>query len=317
LLSFGLDGVVLTGQADADAGAVVGAVAAGRLFTVIDALAGPGTLRFEASRGGTTFGAGDRIEPGAPLEILAAIGGPEDARIELLRDGSVVAAGQGTELRYQADGSPGVYRVEIHLPEAPGSPPVPWMMSNPLYVRAAGAAPAGAPSALSDLAAVPPIDAWRIEANAASEGALDTERGLAGEPETLLRYAVAGRPSESPYVAFAVPVEGLFAARDRLALTVRADRPLRVDIQVRTPATVPGGGDATLGERWHRSVWADTSAREVVIALDELLPRGPTRTALPDPARIEALLFVLDTVNTPAGSSGRIWISGLRLGRAE
>jgi hypothetical protein len=90
-----------------------------------------------------------------------------------------------------------------------------------------------------------------------------------------------------------------------------------VDIQVRTPATVPGGGDATLGERWHRSVWADTSAREVVIDLDELLPRGPTRTALPDPARIEALLFVLDTVNTPAGSSGRIWISGLRLGRAE
>ena len=52
-------------------------------------------------------------------------------------------------LKHMIDiGARGAYRVEVSLPGAPGQPPIPWLLSNPIYVgerptpATAGSAPA-------------------------------------------------------------------------------------------------------------------------------------------------------------------------------
>jgi hypothetical protein len=56
-------------------------------------------------------------------------------------------------------------------------------------------------------------------------------------------------------------------------------------------------------------------SREVTIYFDDLTPRGPTSRPRPDLTSIQAVLFVVDTENTPLGGSGTIWVDDLRYGR--
>lgn len=318
LVTISLPEVTLGFGAETDAQAVLDAVRAGHLYSTVDALAGPGVLRFTAASGSNTVRAGDLLSLGGPVSLNVAIHGPADARIDLLRDGEVVASATGAELRHETEAERGVYRVEVGLPWAPGTPPVPWMLSNPIYVggiperRADGAA-----AVAGSVAAVPP-DEWTLENSAGSEGAIDAVTGPAGDPEALLRFALSGRVSDGPYVAFVVPTGEAFGERDGVAFSVRADGPVRVDVQVRTPTPQPGDGeDVALGERWHRSVYADENLRAVTIPLADFTPRGPTSEASPAPEIIDSLLFVVDTVNTAVGTGGRIWVSDLRFGRTE
>ena len=84
---------------------------------------------------------------------------------------------KGSTLGYMAEPRPAVYRVEVKLPGAPGEPPVPWIVSNPIYVgRKAvdGLAPnahASAPASPADIlyrdGAIPD---WRIERGPTSDG---------------------------------------------------------------------------------------------------------------------------------------------------
>ena len=54
-------------------------------------------------------------------------------------------------------------------------------------------------------------------------------------------------------------------------------------------------------------------AAPVTIALREMTPGDPTQQAPLDLAGIDAILVVVDTVNTSPGSSGEVWISELRV----
>lgn len=317
LASVGLDGVALTGDADEDARLVLEAVRSGQIFTTIDALAGPGSLHLEARNEGATFGVGDFIPLQGELEIVVRVASPPEARIDLFRAGEIVASGPGPELLHLHFGGPAFYRAEVALPWAPGEPPVPWLLSNPLYVGRIDRESPPSPF-LTDAAPALAAEEWAVESSTDAEGAIDAVTAPDGGPEVLLRFALSGRASESPFVAFRVPVDGRFTGlEDGLAFSVRADRPLRVDVQIRTPTPLPGDADTALGERWHRSVYADAAARDVVIPLDDLRPRGPTNEKLPDPSAIDSLLFVIDTVNTPVGTGGRIYISDLRFGPTQ
>ena len=91
---------------------------------------------------------------------------------------------------------------------------------------------------------------------------------------------------------------------DRVAFTGRASGPMRVSIQVRSSATA---------RRWIRSVYLSDRAAPVTIALREMTPGDPTQQAPLDLAGIDAILVVVDTVNTSPGSSGEVWISELRV----
>jgi hypothetical protein len=319
LMTVSLPGVSLGLGAEIDAQAVLDALRDGHAYSTIDALANPGVLSFTAESGSTVARAGDVLLLDGPVSIRVAVIAPPEARINLLRDGEVIAHESGSELRHDAPTIPGVYRVEVSLPWAPGNPPVPWMLSNPIYVgRVEADVPSEAPVGIIDAVAGVEAGQWVIETSPGSEGAIDEVTAPTGGPEILLRFALSGRVSDSPYVAFSVPVDRSFIESDRVAFSLRADQTMRIDVQVRASNyTVGDERYVVLGERWHRSMYADDKLQNVTIPLSAFTPKGYTSSRLPPPEAIDSLLFVVDTVNTSIGTGGRIWISNLHFGRTE
>ena len=290
--SFTLPDVALTGDAVADARTVLDAIGRGAFYSTIDALAGPAALRVSASSG--------RLRVNAQA--------PDAARVVLFRNGTVVATATGGTLERDVDAA--VYRVEVMLPGAPGRPPVPWMVSNPIYLTSLPeAAPADQTSTVAKT--VTTIDdggsagAWTIEKSTDSDAVIDVIPALPGA-QLLFRFAISGSAADSPYAAFvraATPAIGMY---DRLLFTARANRPMRISVQLR------GGAE---GERWRRSVYLDQSPRTVDLRFADFRPTSGVSTDPPVLSRVESMLFVIDTVNTKIGSNGQIQIDDIRYAR--
>jgi hypothetical protein len=147
-----------------------------------------------------------------------------------------------------------------------------------------------------------PARGWTVEKNPSSDAAIDVV-GTIGGTQLLLRFAISGTPSDSPYAAFVMPATGAFAMHNRLVFTARADRPMRMSVQLRAPA----GGE---GERWFRSVYLDRAPRTIQLFFDDFRPVGSTAPP-PVPSNINSVSFVVDTVNTKIGSNGQIWIDDI------
>jgi hypothetical protein len=126
--------------------------------------------------------------------------------------------------------------------------------------------------------------------------------------DVAFRYALGGGRPAGQFAAVVtsldppLQVEGF----DRVVFTVRADRAMRLSVQLRMPA-------GREGQRWRHSVYADSTPRTVTLSLQDFLPVEPT-TQRPLVAHIKTVLFVVDTVNTSPGSSGTFWLSGVKLG---
>jgi hypothetical protein len=65
------------------------------------------------------------------------------------------------------------------------------------------------------------------------------------------------------------------------------------------------------GRRWQRSVYVDETPREITIPMSEMtsVTGGRRRMHL---ERADALLFVVDTVNTSPGAAGETWFEAMR-----
>jgi hypothetical protein len=299
-------GVRFAGHADVDGAALLDAIRRGHVYTTVNALAGPGSVSFTASRGGTSWQAGDFVPPGeGDIDLRVDGNAPSGSQVVLFRNGAVEATGTQT-LRRVVPGTPAVYRVEIQLPKAPGNPPVPWIVTNPIYVRPQDAKPAarGEPSARAPIYQDGEARGWRIETSPRSKAALDVARTTTGT-QLLLRWAVGGTLSESPYAAFAMPAGTLLPAYDRLLFTARAEKPARLSVQFRLET----------GERWRRSVYLDETAREVAVFFDDVRPVGTTTQRRLPLSQVRDVLFVIDTVNTKPGSAGQFWIDDVQYGR--
>ncbi len=292
--SITLPAVRPTGDAAADARSVLDAIHQGAFYSTVDALAAPAVLRMR--------------EQGS--RITVDTDAPDDARITLFRNGVAVANAQGARLQHDADAA--VYRVEVTLPASPGNPPVPWIMSNPIYVgrepEAAAPQVTQLPKArtFTTLYSGGPDRGWTIEKSAASDAAIDVIGALPGS-QMLLRYALSGTAADSPYAAFAIPAGTAIATADRLVFTARADRPMRVSVQLRAP-----GGE---GERWRRSVYLDRTPRTIELPFADFRPVGTASAAQPVLSKVESVLLVIDTVNTKIGSNGQITIDDIEYGR--
>jgi hypothetical protein len=300
-MSIGIPRLALAGEAAADAEAIVTAIIEGNVFSAIDALARPASFAMTASSSGIQVGVGGRLPVGAPVDLSVASNAPAGSRINLLKDGKLVVGVDGAALRHTAAAGPGVYRVEIVLRDAPGTPPVPWILSNPIYVRPPWAAPPARPPGTQRavLYSNGPATGWTVEQSAHAKGAIDVAPAVEGT-EVALRYALGGAPSAGPYVAVTMPA-GAIAGYDRMSFQVRAVRPMRVSVELRVPSGLQG-------ERWSRSIYVDETPREATVFFDEMRPRGATSAARPDLAKVDRVLFVVDSTTTPAGSNGLIWI---------
>jgi hypothetical protein len=204
--SLGLPGTVLSGDAPADARAVIAAIRAGHVFTAIDAFAQPARLVFTASGSGISAQAGDRVPAGVQLALHAEVDAPELApALTLYRDGSLVAMATGSRLDYQADGAPAVYRVEATLPVRRGA--VRW---RPGWCRTRSTwgrplplvPPVPPPSVASKVIYRDGASPLAVEHSDQSDGAVAVV-GAEGGTQLSLRFALGGKLSDAPFVAFA------------------------------------------------------------------------------------------------------------------
>jgi len=299
----------LTGDGVRDARLILDAVRGGRVYAAFDAVAGPAVLDFHAGSATARAWQGGWLPGGdGAVRFDARANLPPGGSLVLLRNGNQVAQATGQALAHD-DTQPGAYRIEATVPGAPGSPPLPWIVSNPIYVGPAYApATPEPPSAAPALASLElPSGIWRIEKDQGSTGTFANT----GTPEGVIRefaFQLAGAGT-SPFVALVTDEAGATHDATRLSFRARASRPLRLSVQARA------ANGATEPVRWQRSVYLDGTPREVTVAFADMRVAGTGERAALAPARISSILFVIDTTNARPGEGGRVWITRLRTER--
>lgn len=277
----------LSGDAARDGERLIEALRAGRTFTAIDALARDGLLNV--------------VHDSASSRLHIEASMPEGAEVVLLH---ASGAQFGTELKRGASGlmtvenlNPrGAYRVEVRVPFAPGTPPVPWLLGNPVRL---GPVPAAAvpPAAVVEREVTP---SWRTEHDpltAASAGATADGR---------LEFTL-GPAAASSFAALVGDIRDLLTQGTALMFQAAASRPMRISVQLRFASEA--------GKRWGRSVYVDSTSKLVTLWIDELLPLDGQASRIPNPATAESVLFVVDLTNAVPGASGHFTVSRLSVGR--
>jgi hypothetical protein len=186
----------LSRNAARDAEAIVAAIRAGHVHSVVDALAGPAAFDFTATSGGVSAHEGDLLTLSDPVVVRVRANPPPGGWIVLFRDGAQVHRVPAGELVYASD-RPGVYRAEVWLPASGRDDFAPWIVSNPIYVGSAMALPAPATEdATGPTFWLEVADAfWGVEHDAGTHATLDrTTGGIA------LDYALA-RDASAPFAA--------------------------------------------------------------------------------------------------------------------
>lgn len=288
----------LSGDAAADARALYAAIRKGSVFTAIDALAGPAFLDLYVEAGANRTGMGGVLPADSDATIFARASLPEDGVLVLLNGTREVATGRG-EIRQTLTGAAGAYRVEARIPDSPGEPPTPWLVSNPVYFGAVTAERGGSraapppaapvrPARGTVPAAIPPFP-WRIEKDPTSSAILRTARG-----EVSLQYQLGPGERNNQFVALATDLQRqTFSAVD---LSLAGDRPLRVSVQVR-------GADA---RRWGRSFYVDPTGSTFRVPVASLRPIDGDSNSAISPADVTSILLVLDLANANPGRSGAL-----------
>jgi hypothetical protein len=281
----------------------------GRTFSVVRAQAWPASLDFTGLTGAGPVAMGQTVvwEAGRDLGLSLRAVVPEapGARIELLLDGRSVAASHG-RLTHSAR-VPGAYRVEVTLPATK----VPWIVSNAIRVVMSdtvvtGPGASGRPSTAARWVAFDPaVQRWAVEKSGTSTASLSegTPPGTA-----RLRFALGPGAPSGQYAAIATPV-GTGQSVDRVAFVGHADRPRRISVQIRV---------GSRAERWRHSAYVDETPREISLRIQDFVPADRAATGLrPNAVPLEALLFVIDTVNATPGTAGEITVSDIRFGLAD
>jgi hypothetical protein len=269
----------LTGDAAADADHILSALRAARTYSVVTAIAAPAVLTVTTS----------------PTTMRAEVAGAPAAVVSIWRAGREVDSAPGA--LGVALAAPGLYRVEVRWPGFD----VPWIVSAPVFVPAPRNNPTPAPPVASSgrLLSLPPDGAWVVEHHQAT-----TATRTGNEQGNSLAFTFADTVI-GQFAALVHPLDPV-EAFDEIRFTVRTDRPRRFSVQVR----LPGPGE---GERWVRSVYADTTPREVRVRLDTFEPADRQTSRRPIAARLQSLLFVVDEPHTVPGASGQIEISAVSL----
>jgi hypothetical protein len=295
--------VPLSGDPSRDAAALLGALKAGRTYTVIDGLAAPGAFDFTATSGGAVARMGDYLDLAGEVGLHMRMAAPVDSRLVVLRNGEELFDTRQPELHLGVVAEPAVYRIEVYLPRITGDPPIPWIVSNPIYVGLrdlhARARPQPTTETVTSRSSIA-TEAWQAEASAGSLSRLLPSATADGVTAIEWEFQLAGGPVSGQYAAVKFPIGGL-RDNQRLQLRLRADRPMRLWVQLRDSTS----GD---GERWGQSVYVDDTFRFADVSLSELDALGVTSSAAPALASVDALLLVVDTLNTRPATVGRLRI---------
>ena len=286
----------LTGDAAADAAAVLAGIGSGQSFSVVRGqVDGLGPVEFRAASADASVSLSGTLPSTGPVRFEAKIPAAPRVELVLLRNGRRVASGTG-ELRFDAGSQPGRYRLLAFV----GGTPVPWITTNSIEVdgdRDQETRPPPAAAAASPDAGATIPESWQVEKDSTSTATLETNPS-----GNVFRYQLGGGSAAGQYAAMvaaagAEPIE-------RIEFMGQSTRPMRASLQVRTSGAA--------GERrWRKSIYLDETPRQIVIRLAELEPvdRGSLRPVV---ARVHSVLLVVDTVNTLPGTSGAVTVRQAR-----
>ena len=297
----------LSGDPIRDADDVLTRVRWGRTYTVVDGLASPGDFEFTATSGGRSAGSGDDLDIAGEVLLHARMAAPAGSRMVILQNGSILFDTKEPESHLGVVPVPAVYRIEIYAPQAAGNPPIPWLVSNPIYVglrdahQRARAVSVPAPITRRSSIAT---EAWVAEASAGSFSQLQPAAS-GGTGAIEWQYQLAGGTVNGQYSAVRFPLSGI-GSGNRLQMRVRADRPMRMWVQVRSSTT-------GRGERWGQSVFLDDRFSTVEVSFDRLQPLDAASSATPPLDAVDALLLVVDTLNSRPGDASRVHITEMWL----
>ena len=302
----------LSGDASADRAGVVDAMRRGRFYIGFDALASANDFAFAVESGGRTATMGETVAPSPDARARAGGRMPEGTRLVLKRDGQTVA--EAASALDAALPGPGVYRVEARVPGWP----VPWIITNPVYVfdptaaagrKAAAAWPAPpVPKETAALADLPGTAAFAAEFDPTSsvEAPGPPPEGSAA-PSLGMSFHL-GLPTDAQRFTWCALVNR--QARDLSAWTglrfrIRADGEYGLWVQVRD--VNPASGDEGL-EWWLAAARTSAAWTEVLLPFSRFRTINPKTDGRLDVAKTRALVFVLDGASVKAGSKGTIWI---------
>ena len=291
----------LDNDASVAARQVLDAIEGGRTFTVIDAIATPGFVDLRGWQGAGRPSEMGSMLPAAHSVIAVDVSMPAGAEMVVVDNGEEFMRTRDAHVVTAIERARGGFRVEVRVPRAPGVPPVPWLVSNPIHFLPlpAGPVPAPADGEVIPLAA---DVAWHAEKDPASKATV-----TASGSQVVLDYTLEAGDRASQFAALVADLQMRAPQVSRIRLTASAARPGRLSIQLRYPQ---GGG-----ERWRKSVYVDSTKREVAVAIDDMLPADRQSGHAPDLSTAGALLFVVDLTNARPGDSNSIHISDVRFGR--
>jgi hypothetical protein len=306
----------LSGDAATDAAMIVAAITSGRTYSTVRAYAWPSTLQFRAERAGATYQMGDRLNDSPePVTFTASVPTAPGIRLTLLRDGQPHRTGQGTLVEAGLS-SPGVYRIEAHVPGTG----MPWLVSNPIVVEGdSPGAPFGGgrgggrggrgegPQPQTGLVQPLSVDVqspgWSVEQDPLSDGRMTIEPG-----RVRFDYRLGEGLARGQYAAVVYGPEGNDGVQT-VSFVAAASAPMRVSIQVRLP-----DGRGRTGQRWRKSIYVSETPTPFVLRLQDFEPADRPTVRRPIVTPIQSLLFVLDTVNSRPGATGTLWLSDVILG---
>lgn len=303
----------LSGDASRDIRSVVEALAHGRSYVALDALAPAGGFSFTADAGGRRYTMGETAPASSPVRLRAGGRLPAGATLRLLKDGSLERSGSGA-LDVIAPG-PGVYRVEGYVP---GSA-LPWILTNPIYVFGAdaeqaragrGAWPADpvAPTASMLLEAFDDTTSFAAEFDPSSNMETDVVSPAAGPDGSSagrLAFRLGAPGPGRPYVWCALVSRQTrdLSGRRGLVFSLKGDGVYRLWVQLRdsNPASADAGE-----EWWFASVKTTTNWRRVAVPFARLRSINPRSDGRLDLDKLRAIVFVLDAGSLKPGTAGVI-----------
>ncbi len=298
-----------SGDAGADARQLFDAIRKGRVFTVIDAIASPGFIDFRAhgpsaNNQPEVVGMGSVLPPGSAYHSMT-VSMPPGAQLFLSSLGQefspTASTGQTSIGHYESasEGAHGQVRFEVRVPGAPGSPPIPWLLSNPIYSlspSAGGTKPPVEPPPVR----LPADTQWHSERD---ERSVVKVQNLGGQ--LTLDYTLGSGARNSQFAAAVADIRGRAPSFATIMFSVVATRPGRISVQLRYGGAV----------RWARSVYVDATSRDAHVPVDRLVPVDFQKGPGPDTTTADSLLFVADLTNDRPGDSNTVRISSLRLGK--
>jgi hypothetical protein len=300
----------LSGDASADATALLKGIEGGELYTAVDAWATPAAFEFTATNNSGTVHEGQHLAADGTASLHARSNAPAGFLTTVWRDGQSVKESEQREFTVDAGTvDSATYRVTIRDPRRPGAPP--WVISNPIQIGSPKTPATEKPDPVTkrwSLFDGHSTAGWTLENSRGSLSIVDAVQMISG-PEVRLRYGIAGGSPVGQYSGAAVETGHGVADYARVAFTIRAEHPMRISIQVR--AEVPNAAP----ERWQRSIYLDASDSEHTVRFDDMRPVGVTHTSQAVPENVRAIMFIVDTTNSKPGASGRLWIKNVRLER--